>query len=94
VLGQTIFVTATATGIVGPHYEFWYETPAGQWRSTAGYQAFNGYAFTATMPGVYHVIAYARPPGVPINPDAAERLATEAQSPMVAVRVVWLPVGG
>lgn len=43
--------------------EFWYETPAGSWIQGSPYRADRRWRFLPTLPGVYHVFAYASPAG-------------------------------
>ncbi len=66
--GHTITVTATASNIYDPQYQFWWQNPVtGNWHGTS-YMAANNpngsytYSFTAPAAGTYRMIAYAKSP--------------------------------
>ncbi|WP_028962528.1 beta strand repeat-containing protein [Sulfobacillus thermosulfidooxidans] len=70
--GQAITVTATASNIFHPVYQFWYETPSGQWvQDPYGYSTANTYTFVANQTGTYHYIVYAKSPLAVNSPEGA-----------------------
>ena len=69
--GQAMTISATATNIYNPLYQFWYETPAGQWVQSGNYQSSNSFTFTPTESGTYTFIAYAKSPLALNNPEGA-----------------------
>ncbi|OLZ12006.1 triple tyrosine motif-containing protein [Sulfobacillus thermosulfidooxidans] len=58
-------VTASSFGITNPVYQFWYETPSGQWVASGNYQSQATFTFTPSQSGTYHVIVYAKDPYAP-----------------------------
>ncbi len=57
--------------------EFWYETPAGSWMQGSPYRADRRWRFLPTLPGVYHVFAYASPAGDVKNLSLRQRTAVK-----------------
>jgi hypothetical protein len=64
----TVTLNALASHLINPVYQFWYETPSGQWVGS-NYTSSNTFTFKATTSGTYHAIVYAKDP---IAPDTAE----------------------
>lgn len=86
-VAQTILLTAQATGIVNPLYQFWFKSPTNGWQSSGLYTSNNTFSIPATVPGSWHVIAYARPLTAPPNETVKERTALEVGSPESTVTV-------
>ncbi len=63
-------LSATATNLLDPVYQFWVENPQGQWQGMP-YSRSNTHAFTPTQAGTYHVIVYAKDPVAEANPSDA-----------------------
>lgn len=59
-VGDTITITATGHGFTNPQYQFWFELPNGKWQSSGYYASQNKFSMSATVPGVWHVVAFAR----------------------------------
>ncbi len=59
-LNTTIAVSAGAQGITNPVYQFWVQTPTGQW-TQRGFGT-NTFSFTPTLPGTYVIAVYAKDP--------------------------------
>ncbi len=64
VKGQTATVTATAANVPGAQYQFWVESPAGQWTGGA-YGSARTDSISMPAAGTYRVVAYAKAPGAP-----------------------------
>jgi len=58
--GETVQVEATATGITGCEYQFWYQAPDSSWHQSGGYSTSGLYSFPASQAGTYKVIAFAK----------------------------------
>ena len=56
--GQTVTLTATATNVFSPLYQFWYQEPDGTWVQSGNYQSRNTLTFTASQAGTYKYVAY------------------------------------
>ncbi|MCY0864491.1 MAG: regulator [Sulfobacillus sp.] len=69
--GQTITVTAAASNIYDPLYQFWYKAPDGQWYQSGDYSSNSVYSFTAPLTGTYEIVAYAKSPLALNNPEGA-----------------------
>ncbi len=69
--GQSVTLTATASGIFSPLYQFWYQSPDGTWHQSGAYQTSNTFAFTAGMSGPYKYVAYAKSPAAASNQHGA-----------------------
>ena len=93
--GQAMTVTATATNIYNPLYQFWYKTPNGQWMQSGNYQSSTTFTFTPTETGTYTFIAYAKSPLALNNPEGASYSPTEtAQSAVGQPSLSGLTVTG
>ena len=95
-VGQPITLTAQASGISDPLYEFWVLPPGGASASEcptaplhngwcqllwpAGYTPQNVLQFTPAQAGWYQVIVYARSASAPTHESAAQRAVYEANS--------------
>lgn len=72
VQGQSVTITASSTNIYNPQYQFWYETPSGQWvQDNYGYSSANTYTFTANQTGTYKFVAYGKSPLAVNSPEGA-----------------------
>ena len=69
--GQTVTLTATASGIFSPLYQFWYQSPDGTWHQSGAYQSSNTFSFTAGQSGTYQYVAYVKSPLAANNPHGA-----------------------
>ncbi|MDA8118467.1 MAG: hypothetical protein M0Z85_00115 [Gammaproteobacteria bacterium] len=86
-VGSPVTLTASASGITSPVYQFWYLPPGQTWQQSTGYTSSATYAFTPTEAGQYDVIAYARPASAPSNESTAQRAQYEANSQSYTVTV-------
>jgi hypothetical protein len=86
-IGQVITIHAVSSGITDPVYQFWWETPSGQWQSDGVYRATNQWPVALNSEGTWHVIVYARPASAPANEDAQQRALYEVSSPVYTVSV-------
>lgn len=78
--GQVADLTAQASGISSPVYQFWWQTPAGHWQSSGFYSAKNPYHLGLNATGTWHVMVFARPASAPSNETAAQRAKYEVKS--------------
>ena len=69
--GQSVTLTATASGIFDALYQFWYQEPNGTWVQSGNYQASPTFTFTAGQSGTYKFVAYAKSPAAANNPHGA-----------------------
>ncbi|AEJ39605.1 hypothetical protein TPY_1415 [Sulfobacillus acidophilus TPY] len=69
--GQTVTVTADASNIYSPLYQFWYKDPSGNWHQSGDYTANSTFTFTANQTGTYEIVAYAKSPLALNNPEGA-----------------------
>ncbi|WP_053959895.1 protease pro-enzyme activation domain-containing protein [Sulfobacillus thermosulfidooxidans] len=69
-------ITANSSGITHPVYQFWYETPSGQWMASGNYQTQASFTFTPSQTGTYHIVVYAKDPYAPAT--AAYALAAKS----------------
>ena len=69
--GQTVTLTATATNVFSPLYQFWYQEPNGTWVQSGDYQASHTFTFTASQSGTYKYVAYVKSPLAANNPHGA-----------------------
>ena len=60
VSGNMVNLTATADGLTGVVYQFWYQGPDATWHSSGGYQTSSSYSFMATTKGAYKATVYAK----------------------------------
>ena len=65
-VGQALAVSAAASGITHPVYQFWIETPSGQWTQSGPYGTAQ-YQFTPQEKGVYTVTVYSKDAQAPAN---------------------------
>ena len=86
--GQNITVSAVATNIYDPLYQFWYETPSGQWEQSGNYSASGTYTFKASETGTYHMIGYAKSPLAVNDPEGALYSNTLTEAIQAAVSAV------
>ena len=71
VAGKPVTLTAAASNIYNPLYQFWYETPSGQWMQSGNYQSSNTFTLTPSVSGTYKFIAYAKSPLALNDPQGA-----------------------
>ncbi|WP_028962525.1 beta strand repeat-containing protein [Sulfobacillus thermosulfidooxidans] len=88
--GQYVTVTATATNIYDPLYQFWYETPSGVWEQSGNYTASGTYTFKAPTTGTYNIIAYAKSPLALNDPEGALYSKTVTEKAVNAVSSVTI----
>ncbi len=69
--GQNVTLTATATNVFSPLYQFWYQEPDGTWVQSGNYQSSNTFTFTASQAGTYKYVAYVKSPLAANNPHGA-----------------------
>ena len=86
-VGTSMQFTAGAVAIANPVYQFWFLSPNNQWESSGHYSLSNTFTLTASTPGAWEVMVYARPESAPINETTAERAATTVHSPTMPVTV-------
>ena len=79
-LGQVISLTASASGITNPVYQFWWNAAGAGWQGSGAYGTSNSYRLALNTPGTWQVMVYARPITAPQNEDAKERAEYEDQS--------------
>lgn len=81
---QALSLTANATNLIQPMYQFWVENPNGVWQgmdySTKAVDQFN-----PSAPGTYHVIVYAKDPIAAANATNAVWSQTETLTVAPAV---------
>lgn len=75
-VNNPVTVSAQATHLLDPVYQFWYQTPSGQWVGS-DYSPQNTFTFTPTQSGAYRVIVYAKDPSAPNNATFSVWSATE-----------------
>lgn len=86
-IGQTITIRAQASGITNPVYQFWWETPSGQWQSDGVYHASDSWPVAMNALGLWHIVVVARSASAPQNEDAQQRALYEVSSPVSVVSV-------
>jgi len=59
-VGGQVDLQASAYGIIGAEYQYWYQSPDGGWHQSGSYSSSGNYSFTATDAGTYRVVAYAK----------------------------------
>jgi len=59
---QPITLTAAASAVTNPVYQYWIEDPTGQWTASGPYSSHATWSFTPSQPGTYHVVVYAKDP--------------------------------
>ncbi|WP_020375379.1 triple tyrosine motif-containing protein [Sulfobacillus thermosulfidooxidans] len=87
VAGHTLTVSATATNIFDPLYQFWYKAPNGQWYQSGNYSSSNSFTFTPSMSGTYTFIAYAKSPLAVNDPEGALYSNTGSATVLPVVQV-------
>ena len=78
--GQSVTLSASASGITNPVYQFWYQTPDGSWAGAGPYSASSTYTLAVNTPGTWSVVVNARPASAPSNEDAKQRAEYEVNS--------------
>ncbi|MDA8194119.1 MAG: triple tyrosine motif-containing protein [Thermaerobacter sp.] len=65
-VGQSVAVSASASGLTNPVYQYWIKTPTGLWTQ----RGFGGatFSFVPTMAGTYEIAVYAKDPYAPATP--------------------------
>ena len=63
--GAPMALTAQATFITDPVYQFWVESPSGTWSQSGPYSTARSFTFTPSAAGTYRVVAYAKDPYAP-----------------------------
>ncbi|MHB1957207.1 MAG: Ig-like domain-containing protein, partial [Sulfobacillus sp.] len=66
--GNAFTVTASATNLIDPVYQFWIESPNGRWQGMP-YGASATDTFNPPVPGTYQVVVYAKDPDALANPS-------------------------
>ncbi|AEJ39614.1 peptidase S8/S53 subtilisin kexin sedolisin [Sulfobacillus acidophilus TPY] len=61
-VNQPLTVTGLASDITAAQYQWWIESPSGQWTSSGAYQSSPVWTFTPTQSGTYTLILYAKDP--------------------------------
>lgn len=88
-VGHTVMVTARAYNIFAPLYQFWVGTPNGHggfsWHQSGAYGESAHYTFTASQPGLYQVVAFAK------SPDAVNNAAGALMSPVLSSLTAFGP---
>ncbi|WP_020375374.1 Ig-like domain-containing protein [Sulfobacillus thermosulfidooxidans] len=62
---QPLTFQANSMNLIQPVYQFWIQTPTGQWVSSGAYQSQGTFEYVPAEPGTYHVITYAKDPAAP-----------------------------
>lgn len=65
VAGTKVAVSAQATAITDPVYQYWVESPAGAWSQSGPYSTGTTFTFTPSAAGTYRVVVYAKDPYAP-----------------------------
>ncbi len=87
--GNSVTVQASATSLIDPVYQFWYETPNGQWTGSS-YTTSSRFTFTPSTSGTYPVVVYAKDP---VAPNTAEFSIWDTQPVSVNLATPPLVVG-
>ncbi|WP_053960185.1 glycosyl hydrolase family 18 protein [Sulfobacillus thermosulfidooxidans] len=69
--GQSELLQADATNLISPVYQWWWQNPEGQWKSSGPYQSTPTWNFTPHQSGLYHLIVYAKDPLAPNDAQGA-----------------------
>lgn len=69
--GQSQLLQADVTNLISPVYQWWWQNPEGQWKSSGPYQSSPSWTFTPHQSGLYHLIVYAKDPLAPNNAQGA-----------------------
>lgn len=93
-VGQALTLTATASGLTNPVYQFWYLDPSHSgpssqngWTSWGAYQSPNGWQLVPGAPGSYQVVVYARNGTAPSAETSSQRQTYEARSTTYQITV-------
>ena len=70
-VGSPVSVTAKATGLTTPVFQFWVEAPDGTWTQSGAYSQVKTDTFTPSQSGTYHVMVYAKDPVAPATSQFA-----------------------
>ncbi len=65
--GQSISLTANATHLIDPVYQWWWENPQGVWRASGNYSSNPQFDWTPKESGSYKILVYAKDPIAPNN---------------------------
>jgi len=65
--GNPLSVTADATDLVQPVYQWWWQGPDGHWHASGNYQANPEWTWTPPKSGTYTVVVYAKDLEAPNN---------------------------
>lgn len=65
--GGSVSLTADATDLIHPVYQWWWQNPEGAWQSSGPYQSTPAFTFTPHQTGSYNIIVYAKDPLAPNN---------------------------
>jgi hypothetical protein len=84
-MGKTVTITADPTHFFHPVYQFWIEVPGGQYESSGGYTTNSHFTFTATEPGTFQVLAYARESNAPSSETPAQQALYEVKAQSVSI---------
>ena len=89
-VGQQVTITASASNVSSPAYQFWYQMPAcafdpygntaGQWFANGGYTPADSFTFYANMPGTYTIRVYCRSTQAPTSENGGQRALYEIQT--------------
>lgn len=63
-LGHTLSLNAQAQGLTRPVYQYWIQSPHGQWSQSGAY-GNSTYQFTPSQTGTYTIVVYAKDPYAP-----------------------------
>ena len=86
--GSQVTVTASASSIYDPLYQFWYKTPSGTWNQSGNYSSSGTFSFKAATTGTYNIIAYAKSPLALNDPEGALYSKTITEKSVNAVSSV------
>lgn len=89
-VGQAVTLTAQAQNITQPLYQFWVESPRGQWTQSGAYQSRPTFTFPVTEEGAYHYVAYAKSPLAANDSHGALQSAVGAVTAVGAAAQVML----
>lgn len=65
--GQTITLSADATHLIDPVYQWWWQNPKGVWRASGNYSSNPDFHWTPHESGTYQILVYAKDPLAPNN---------------------------
>ena len=67
---RSFAISASATGLTHPVYQFWVEDPSGHWTASGNYGG-SIYTYTPSQSGTYQVVVYAKDPYAPATAQYA-----------------------